>query len=373
MPELLSLAPTEPIQKQRWLFPNLIPRGELVLLDGNSGVGKSLITATLATCFGVLQNDNDERLVLVITSPEQRGLVTEFLNNQEPDYDYIRGIEYRPASDEPEPLASFAPHLLLFIEKTLIEHKPMALLIDSLEELLALGGETDTKQLYELWTGLRTLAHTHDCTLIIPRKNGLHENRQYGPFTRIGSDTARFGLTMHWHPTDPATRIVTVAKNLRGPVGAQMHLQINPQGMCSFYSADLHEHVRPSRSVATWVPEPQHINDEDKRIIGFAEKLLDGKPMPKIELENHATRAGITKPAFQRAMSKAKLTNLSINGEPHFGPTQNMLLRHLVRKMDRQKAPENQARARGSEAEPEQGNTTPITCPSPILNARQAG
>jgi hypothetical protein len=373
MPELLSLAPTEPLQKQRWLFPNLIPRGELVLLDGQSGVGKSLMTATLATCFGVLRNDDDERLVLVLTSPEQRSLVTEFLNNQEPDYDYIRGIEYRPASNEPEPLASFAPHLLLFIEKTLKEHKPMALLIDSLEELLQLGGETDTKQLIDLWTGLRTLAHTHDCTLIIPRKNGLHENRQYGPFTRIGSDTARFALTMHWHPTDPSARIVTVAKNLRGPAGGQTHLLINLQGMCSFYSTDPHEHVRPSRSVATWVPELQHIIDEDKRIIGHVENLLDGRPMPKIELENHVTRAGITKPAFQRAMSKAKLRNLNINGEPHFGPTHNMLMRHLVKKMERQKAPENRARAPGSEVGQERGNTTPITRPSPVTNARQTG
>lgn len=373
MSELLSLAPVEPIQKQRWLFPNLIPQGELVLLDGNSGVGKSLMTATLATCLGVIRTDDNERLVLVLTSPEQRSLVTEFLNNQEPDYDYIRGIEYRPASDEPEPLASFAPHLLLYIENILKTHRPMAMLIDSLEELLQLGGETDTRQLIELWTGLRTLAHTHDCTIIIPRKSGLHENRQYGPFTRIGSDTARFGLTMHWHPTDPSTRIVTVAKNLRGPVGGQMHLQINPQGMCSFYSADLHEHVRPSRNVATWVPEPQHMNDEDKRIIDFAEKLLDGRPMPKIELENHCCRAGITKPAFQRAMSKAKLRNLDINGEPHFGPTQNMLVRHLLRKMERQKAPENQARARSSEPEPEQRNPTPATRPAPVVNARQAG
>ena len=373
MPELISLALTEPIQKQRWLFPNLIPRGELVLLDGQSGVGKSLMTATLATCFGVLRSDDDERLVLVLTSPEQRGLVTEYLTNQEPDYDYIRGIEYRPASDEPEPIASFAPHLLLFIEDTLKQHKPMALLIDSLEELLQLGGETDTRQLHELWTSLRNLAHTHDCTIIIPRKSGLHENRQYGPFTRIGSDTAHFGLTIHWHPTDPSTRVVTVAKNLRGPTGGQTHLFINPQGIVSFNTTDPHEHVRPSRTVATWVPEPQHIHDEDKRIIGFAEKLLDGQPMPKIELENLVTRAGITKPAFQRAMSKARLKNLNINGEPHFAPTQNMLMRHLVRKMERQKAHENQARASTSEPGQEQANATPITRPSPVLNARQAG
>ncbi|HQR06110.1 MAG TPA: AAA family ATPase [Gemmatales bacterium] len=373
MPEPISLAPTTPIQKQRWLFPNLIPRGELVLLDGNSGVGKSLMTATLATCFGVLRSDDDERLILVLTSPQQRSLVAEFLANQEPDYDYIRGIEYQPASDEPEPLASFAPHLLLSIENILKEHRPMALLIDSLEEILQFGGETDTKQLIELWTGLRTLAHTHDCTLIIPRRNGLHENRQYGPFTRIGSDTAHFGLTMHWHPTDPSTRVVTVAKNLRGPTGGQTHVNISPNGIVSFNTTDPHEHVRPSRSTATWVPEPQHIMDEDKRIISFAEKLLDGRPMPKIELENHITRAGITKPAFQRAMSKAKLRNLDINGEPHFGPTQNMLMRHLIRKADRQKAQENQARTRGSEGVQEQGNTTTPIRPAPALNVRQAG
>ena len=96
MPELVSLAPAEPFKPQRWLIPNLIPRGELVLLDGASGVGKSLMTAMIASCFTQDRVQKDNQLVLVLTSPQQRGVVIEFLAHQKPNYDYLRGLEYQP-------------------------------------------------------------------------------------------------------------------------------------------------------------------------------------------------------------------------------------------------------------------------------------
>jgi AAA domain len=41
-------APAEPTPRDRWLWPNVIPRGSLVVLDGDPCVGKSLITVDLA-------------------------------------------------------------------------------------------------------------------------------------------------------------------------------------------------------------------------------------------------------------------------------------------------------------------------------------
>ncbi len=96
MPELLSLAPAQPVKHQRWLITNLVPRGELVLLDGNSGVGKSLLGAMLASYFTHDREKMDDKPVLVLTSPQQRDVMIEFLARQKPNYDHLRGLEYHP-------------------------------------------------------------------------------------------------------------------------------------------------------------------------------------------------------------------------------------------------------------------------------------
>ncbi len=112
MPELFSLAPAEPVKVQRWLISNLIPRGELVLLDGISGVGKSLMSAMLANYFTHDRDKKDDKPVLVLTSPQQRAVMIEFLAHQNPDYDHLRGLEYHPEASDTVPTPSIALHLL---------------------------------------------------------------------------------------------------------------------------------------------------------------------------------------------------------------------------------------------------------------------
>ncbi len=371
MPELFSLAPTQPVKHQRWLITNLVPRGELVLLDGNSGVGKSLTCAMLASYFTHDREKMDDKPVLVLTSSQQREGLIEFLAHQKPNYDHLRGLEYHP--DAVDSASSIAPHLLQFIEAAIKEHKPTILFIDSLEELLELGGETDTRQWIDFWTGLRTLAHSHDCTLIIPRQNGLHENRQYGPFTRIGSDTTRFGLTMHYHPTDPGKRVVTIAKNLRGPVGDQTHLSILIDGRVAFNCTDPFEHVKPSRSPATWQPVPEHILEEDRRVIQLIEGTLQEKSLTLNELETLIVCQAISKSAFQRALSKAKLRQYQNGLETTYGANYHMLNRFLDRQYQREKAPENHARAHTPQANDNKPTPRAPVHPKDLIVSRQTG
>ena len=371
MPQLVSLAPTEPVQHQTWLIPNFIPRSELVLLDGASGVGKSLVTAMLASYFSHERIKMDDKLVLVLTSPEQRAGMIETLAHQMPNYDHLRGLEYQP--EAADAATSIAPHLLRFIEAAIKEHQPAILFIDSLEELLELGGETDTRQLIDFWTGLRNLAHSHDCTLIIPRQNGLHENRQYGPFTRLGSDIARFGLTMHYHPTDSGQRVVTIAKNLRGPVGEQTHISIAFDGKAYFICTDPFEHVKPSRTPATWQPVPEHILEEDRRIIQLIEGTLQDKGMTLNDLEAVITCEAISKSAFQRALSKARLRQYQNGLETTYSANYHMLCRHFDKKYRSEKAREIHARAHATQSKDEEPTTRQPAHPKDLTVSRQAG
>ncbi len=369
MPELHSLAPTQPILPRKWLLRDLLPVAELVLLDGASGVGKSILATSLTAIFSHTADLPQPGSILYLTSPQQQELTTEFLTQQQPNYDSMRGIRYQPeTSTEGEPV-SITPHLLAFIEESIKEHKPLLLVIDSLEELLELGAEPDNKTLFDFWTGLRNLAHERFCTILVPRRNGLHENRQYGPFARYGSDVARFGLTLHWHPIDPAQRIVTIAKNQRGSVGQQFHLEIDTHGHVAPLPAQPFEHVRPSRSPATWVPNQDHILEEDRRIIQAAEEMLQGGTLPKYEVHNFLTRHGFTKPAVQRAMNRAKFPTIMLGEDSAYQHSTTMYQDYLFRKEIANKRLQNQARA---QVEQPTSPPTPIKPPE-LTPVRQAG
>lgn len=369
MPELHSLAPTEPIFPQHWLLKELLPAAELVLLDGASGVGKSILTTSLTAIFSQSPALSLPVSILYLSSPQQQSLMTEFLSQQQPNYNTMRSLQYQPETSTEGDSVSIAPHLLAFIEAAIKEHKPLLLVIDSLEELLELGVEPDNKTLFDFWTGLRNLAHERLCTILVPRRNGLHENRQYGPFTRYGSDVARFGLTLHWHPINPAHRILTIAKNQRGPAGQQIHLEILTDGEVSLHFAQPFEHVRPSRSTATWVPNQDHILEEDRKIVDAVEELLQGNALPKYEVHNFLTRHGFTKPAVQRAMNRAKFPTIMIGTDPSYQHSPAMYQDYLLRKEIARKLLENQARTQGKSPP---SPPTPIKQPT-LEPVRQAG
>ncbi|MFT3880566.1 MAG: AAA family ATPase [Gemmatales bacterium] len=344
MPELHSLVPTQPLFPRKWLLRDLLPVAELVLLDGASGVGKSILATSLAAIFSHTAELPQPGSILYLSSPQQQALTTEFLKQQLPNYDTMRGLHYQPESvTEGEPVSN-APNLLAFIEASIKEHKPLLLVIDSLEELLELGAEPDNKMLFDFWNGLRNLAHELFCTILIPRRNGLHENRQYGPFTRYGSDVARFGLTLHWHPINPAQRIMTIAKNQRGPVGQQFKINIDTDGHVAPFPAQPFEHARPSRSPATWVPNQDHIVEEDRRIIQAAEDMLQGGTLPKYELHNFLTRNGYTKSAVHRAMNRAKFPTIMLGEDSAYQHSPAMYQDYLFRKEIALKRLEKQTR-----------------------------
>lgn len=352
MPDLYSLAPAYPIAPQEWLYPDLLPVGELVLLDGAPGVGKSLICSALATCFSIRLNET--KPVLYISSPQQRELLIEFLALQEPVYNLIKGVHFDPAAHNAE--ASLVQPILDCVDASLKEHQPLMFVIDSLEELLQLGCEPQPRELALLWQSLRTLAQKHRCTLLIPRKNGLHESRAYGPFTRLGSEAARFALTMHWHPIDPSIRVITTARNQRGTVGEQTHVHIRSNGIVYLTYTDAHEHIQPSRSPATWQPAPAH-QDEDDRIVNLVEEVMDNKPMPAEVLALEVMQKGFSKRAFTRAMKKAKLKTIRIGNDTCYVPSEKMLMRYLRKQsqepsssaLDAPKPPESHARTPGAQ------------------------
>jgi archaellum biogenesis ATPase FlaH len=244
MPELLALCETDPVHEGAWLIDPILPRQELVLLDGAAGVGKTMALCNLASTMSVQPNQK----VVFVSSPEQKLARSTFLKHQERDYTKLGAVEFNPTVQPLDGKKPLHQTFVQFITETIYEHAPKCLMIDGLDEMLSPGDEADTKLSREFWQSLRTLAHTTDCTILVSRSSGMHESRTYGAFTKAGTDLARFILTMHWHPESMDKRLLNVAKHQFGPIGRQAIIQFENKRATTCCPPDMEDYVKPAKS-----------------------------------------------------------------------------------------------------------------------------
>jgi hypothetical protein len=290
--------------------------GELILLDGAPGVGKSRQACLYAAACTHTPAQNDQPcLSLFISSPQQVEMRTLHLHFQEPQYQYLREVAYTAPVESPSP-----EHLLHFIEHNVREHKPLILVVDAIEELLSDALQAPEAAWLHFWTQLRALAKETNSIIIVPRSQGMHENRQYGAFARTGSQCARIIHTLHYHPTNPLFRVLTNVKNQYGVVGTQYHCAFNSQGRLGLRALAPHQHVRPARQIQTWQPaaEVDLVKDE---IMTHVVKIMKNEPIRKKVLEAEIVNRGYSRRAFARVMAAARLPSCRYGQDWYYMPT----------------------------------------------------
>jgi hypothetical protein len=315
--EPLSAVRPEPL---RWLWPGYLPRGKLVVLDGDPGVGKSLLTIDLAARLS-------RGCPLPDGAPSHEPHTTLLFGAEDDAADTIRPRAEAAGADLERLVVGTArggslqfPRDADTLAALVVRHRPALVVLDPLLAFLppavAVGPDPCVRRAL---TVLADIAAAGDCTLLMIR----HLRKKEGPkalHLGLGSmafiASARAGLLAGRDPADPTRGVLAVTKaNLAGAAPSLGYRVRGADG-------------DPGRAVVEWTgpldldanrlvarpPDPLRPRD---RVVGWLRAELAAGPRPAAEVADAATAAGIPEVALRRA--KAELGVGSRRAKPPGG------------------------------------------------------
>ena len=210
-----------------WLWEKRIPRGKLTTLDGDPGLGKSLLTLDLAARITTGRPMPDgspgvQGSVLLI-APEDSATETikpriEAAGGDPSRVRLLNFVKRKNPLTEETSLSSFnlSDHFLPFVE-TVKRTSPTLVVIDPFMAVLGSGISAFSDQkIRQTLSYLVNLAQNTGCAFLIVRhlNKGSSENPLYQGSGSIGIiATVRTGLMVIQHPSDEKQRLLVPIKN----------------------------------------------------------------------------------------------------------------------------------------------------------------
>ena len=214
-------------EQLHWLWEKRIPRGQLTILDGDPGLGKSLITIDLAARITTGRPMPDGtpgvqgNVILIAPEDDDANIIKPRIEAAGGDPSHIRllniitntrGITGKTNWDS----FSLAEHL----NKLIITIYQTSSILVILDPLMAILGSrisaSNDQQIREKLSRLALAAQHTNCAILIVRhlNKGSSENPLYRGGGSIGIiATARTGLLVTQHPSDENKRLLVPIKN----------------------------------------------------------------------------------------------------------------------------------------------------------------
>ena len=215
-----------------WLWEPYIARGKLCMLDGDPGVGKTMLAIQLAATLsrGFAFPDQHGKVsrtrytpaptLFIAMEDDIADTIKPRLEEAEADCRLIKVLNEAPdANGKPRPVTLDD---MPYIERMIQEVQPMLVVIDSIQSVI--GGKVDihrANQVTEKLAGLEDLTRRYRCATVCirhPSKPGqgiaklIH--RGMGSVAFIGR--ARLGMFVEEHPTDPTLALLVQGKSNAG-------------------------------------------------------------------------------------------------------------------------------------------------------------
>ena len=302
-----------------WLWWPYIALGKLTMLDGDPGIGKSLLMTQLAANLSRGNPLPDQEGTP--TLPTGTAHTTVMLSTEDGLADTLkpRLDEAGADSSKIKVLTSWVDrhgeeHVFTFqhmpiLERTLEAYQPRLVIIDPIQSYLGSGVDmhraNETRPLLE---ALRRLAEQYHCAIVCIRhpakssQGGKAIHRGLGSVDFIGA--ARTGLFVEQHPTDPTKALLAQSKSNIGPLGRTL----------MFTKQDGHfEWCGVSRLSAEMLagsgrgPDPHAFLEA---VCWLEDRLHDGLPVASDLLRAEADEEGLSFPTLRRAKKALGIRSL---------------------------------------------------------------
>lgn len=227
IPELVRLSTVTP-KPVRWLWPGRIPFGKISILDGDPGLGKSMLSlyvaAKVSTGGAFYKGSEAPRgnVLLINAEDDNADTLTPRLLAYGPDMDKILSLQTvtptLPNGEKRDKRGIQLPNDLPMVRRVIEEFDVKLLVIDPL--MAVLNGKVDSFKdqsvRTDLMAPLKTLAEETGCAVLIVRhlNKGSSENALYRGGGSIGIiGAARSGLMVARNPENPEERVLAVVKS----------------------------------------------------------------------------------------------------------------------------------------------------------------
>ena len=222
--QLLSEVATQQVS---WLWDKRIPLGKITILDGDPGMGKSLLAISIAASVSTGQPLPDGTPVtqagVIIIAPEDGAADTlkprlEAANGN-PEHilllNTITSLDTKKKQTLDRPFS--LSHDLPVLEEAIKRTNTALVILDPLTAVLGHSIDSSRDQdIREVFTPLSQLAERTNCAILIIRhlSKGSSENALYRGAGSIGIiASARVGLLVAQHPYEEHKRILAIIKN----------------------------------------------------------------------------------------------------------------------------------------------------------------
>ncbi len=217
-----------------WLWENRMPQGKITLLEGDPGMGKSLLALDIAAHVSTgrpMPGDSTGKIGSVILIAPEDGAADTIKPRVAAGGDLSRihllnTVECLDVNDVKKLKLYQKPFSLaqnLFeLEQAIIQTKAILVVLDPLTAVLGHNIDSSRDQgIREIFTPLALLAESTNCAFLVVRhlKKGSSDNLLYRGAGSIGIiAAARTCLTIFYDPADEKKRVLAVTKsNLAEP------------------------------------------------------------------------------------------------------------------------------------------------------------
>jgi len=227
-------------QQIDWLWQRRIPLGKITILDGDPGMGKSLLALNIAACLSTGRSMPDgtpgKQGSVILIAPEDSAEDTikprmeaaggdpsqVLLLNTVECFDEKRlGIYERPFSLSRD---------LVDLEEAIKQRKAILVVLDPLMAVLGRNIDSSRDQdVREVFTPLAQLAERTGCAILIIRhlNKGSSDNILYRGSGSIGIiAAARIGLLVAHDPNDEQKRVFATIKNYLSKIAPNLTYQV---------------------------------------------------------------------------------------------------------------------------------------------------